>query len=1837
MAPRAAQQQRPVSGLWPALAGIPAAVVLGACRLPASVGLLVTFTFAAWTAQPGALTGKKDKQGRPRAANDAEAKAAARFAGWRRLRWSMLDVRSCAPTKKLRLPFVWALIVGGLFALLPVRSGPMALINAGVAFLVVNGAMAARRAGMADGELCPGGFVADLPKAFELRRAVFCAAGGLLVGVGAISMPDRAFQWLGWGRANIDFDGVWITSNTYRLAFIAGVTALGWLGVASMIATSAALKPWHHLQKRRRRYAPDWIALGVDPEPRLIETNRVGPATVDVYRTSSAKDTAGMYSFAGKLSTVIDDGARGALVTVPNEKSSGEPVAGTIHPNKFAIVSWDEAEVPSLLDPSLPVETAELVVRSAISWTWGLLNIRPALTQLVALHGPDSRAALWMAVFGFTEFGGSYEETLVNRAAYIAAVGGGVYSIDNETGFALIGAPVDEVDWNDEAPISRDEAAHAVTDSEWFIRLNNSLKGGIQKFERVRQLSARHRWVAAGGVTGEMNVEAFVVNQGVDVAVYRGYEANFSTALSASLFVAVLGFPSIPGRVQGTRHPQALKVAWIEGAVPRGADVLMGSTEDAASTALFGGWLNAAFDAVRLARPEVRSASCVSAPASQKHLWRVGVQLYDGVTLGDVRRKMEALRTKLSIPYLRVTSAGSSDAAQIVMFIGEHHRSPQVTLIRPQTTQPELDRVDWEHGFIEAKIIGTDGLTPRRESGETLPFNDKVERVVFTLPGSVPHAMFKDKLDALKVSTGNAFIAWRKHPDATRAELYVSRLDPFPTLVPHDFDVVMELATQGLVPFATSIEGEPVCFNWRDSSFVLCIGNQGSGKLQPLDTRIPVPVSGRFPDGWAPFGELVVGDSVYAADGSIIPIVHVTEVVEEDEYLLTFDDGRTARCGPDHLWTASDGARRSGHLQRTRSVARIEAEATRIEAVAAKTNPALMASLETIGRLIGVSSNPFVDLGVRHLAVEVPNTGGRPSRTYSIDSVRSMVASGPTNLALLRLIAASNAEPGSWMSPGEIAESVGSQAWTATIGKVLRFNKMESKLLSRSASWEQRVYSVDAIRELARSETPEFPMLLTKLASSSSIAPGSAFTVNEACAALRGSSRHHVRQMLGIAGVERGPDRAGSRAMPLYPVAEVLRLYAASIRSRADGGPLERVVATREIANSITVPHGGGQARLNWALRIAEPIGGSHAVLPIDPYVLGVWLGDGTSRHGSVTSMDPEIIERCSSVFPVSSVDGTPDSRASSFRFIGMTAALRSAGLLGNKHVPSAYLRASVEQRLELLRGLMDTDGTVGTNGCCELTLSDQRLATDALSLMRSLGIKASMRSHAHTYKNNGVVTKAKDRHRIVFTPNHQVFSLSRKAERLAGYLGRTNRVHQNLQRERAYIVSCEPTGRRVPMRCIAVDHPDHLYLTDDFVPTHNTVFLQSIAYGAVAAGWMFFVSDPMKYAADFKYIKDRSTTFIPADESVGVDEAIMQTAAMLRHVYENEALPRKRLNAKHNVGNIADLPDDVRPPRIMIVIDEFNNLIELEPVERKAAKSDVEQIAENERIQRVNIARLEIARFGGKLAKEARSVGVQMVIGAQEMKSTDLDKLPGGKAMKGQMARILIGKADQGLIMASLRQPFDAPSIGDSPPKGRAIFESAIEAAKIVQTWFSPQDVLRQQVVERLPEIDPSRVLTFEVDADFGAGFDAEFGDGTIPGDAWGGTRITTEWGTMTSPTWGDPAADGDDELDWSAAGEPADELDWGAQEPADDELDWGDDGDDFQIELPDKPSQAQSSWGAPTGAALASPVAPPTLSDPFAGWQYPVDPKRVAWRPEPRDPDAAPIVVEGVFDDFR
>lgn len=270
-------------------------------------------------------------------------------------------------------------------------------------------------------------------------------------------------------------------------------------------------------------------------------------------------------------------------------------------------------------------------------------------------------------------------------------------------------------------------------------------------------------------------------------------------------------------------------------------------------------------------------------------------------------------------------------------------------------------------------------------------------------------------------------------------------------------------------------------------------------------------------------------------------------------------------------------------------------------------------------------------------------------------------------------------------------------------------------------------------------------------------------------------------------------------------VADAAHKWLTHTRSARQYGKPGSVVTTEDIRATLK-KHGWN----NHAIPLAGPVETPWETLPLDPYVLGAWLGDGRNRSGDFTSEDdriPALIRDCG--YTVSK-----HAAACAYRIRGIDPALRDLGVIGNKHIPSLYLHASIEQRLALLQGLMDTDGYISARGQCAFDGNNLRLVSDVRDLVRSLGMSCRTVGPKQTHRQ---FPGAPPMVRITFTPTLTVFRLDRKATRVRPLSKKAS------WRMVVAVESCPST----PVKCIAVNTETHLYLAGrGFVPTHNSGIL---------------------------------------------------------------------------------------------------------------------------------------------------------------------------------------------------------------------------------------------------------------------------------------------------------------------------------------------------------------------------------------------------------------------------
>ena len=291
--------------------------------------------------------------------------------------------------------------------------------------------------------------------------------------------------------------------------------------------------------------------------------------------------------------------------------------------------------------------------------------------------------------------------------------------------------------------------------------------------------------------------------------------------------------------------------------------------------------------------------------------------------------------------------------------------------------------------------------------------------------------------------------------------------------------------------------------------------------------------------------------------------------------------------------------------------------------------------------------------------------------------------------------------------------------------------------------------------------------------------------------------------------------------------------------NRHNGKEKYRTIELKEMMKNLYVEHG---KRKNYSINYVPPIDFEEKQFVIHPYVMGVLLGDGGLSSGgqNISTTDMEILERIQFFLPEGytikhhdrctyAIRGSEGSGSTHYSVI--TKELKRYGLdrkkSKDKFIPKEYLYASKEQRLWLLRGLMDTDGTTSGYDCSYSTISEQ-LANDVVELVHSLGGYASKNRHPAGYKKDGEYIRCNDVFDLIiqFDSNFEsIFALERHKTLYSPKRKKLKRFVSDVR----YVGEEE-------CQCIYIDDESHLYITDDYIITHNTTIEKFLNSGIM--GW---------------------------------------------------------------------------------------------------------------------------------------------------------------------------------------------------------------------------------------------------------------------------------------------------------------------------------------------------------------------------------------------------------------
>lgn len=580
----------------------------------------------------------------------------------------------------------------------------------------------------------------------------------------------------------------------------------------------------------------------------------------------------------------------------------------------------------------------------------------------------------------------------------------------------------------------------------------------------------------------------------------------------------------------------------------------------------------------------------------------------------------------------------------------------------------------------------------------------------------------------------------------------------------------------------TEADGQPV----YDSPFAasrrsgkaisIIVGSTGSGKAVSLGTPLPVPPQKRFPEGGlVPLRDLEDGDMLYARDGKTYPILGMSPIGDDDMYEIVLSDGQRIKASGDHQWCAwtwrdRNFARTGKHRKSLERRERVRKAQERLRAMAAGHGMDEWWDCERIWREVRTLVAPFA---------------GKGGETWVRNALR--FADVPSRMQPGR---ARNRPRGRFYEPAPLLGHIRDR-WEHTVGngfgaeaRALRLARLDGLIADPPAEPIDTAWLLERFGDLGVSK--------------------SAFE-----SALRSYD-----------GPRAEPAETARRMRVAWPAPLALARLADRIgwryRDEPGAGHGEQTVTTREMLDEGLLADGG---QANWAIRATAPVQGVRTDLPIDPWVLGAWLADGSKTGGEFAS-DPsngdlDHLENRLRTAGYEVTRSTYDPQKTYAK--RLVRQLRANGFYGNKHIPEPYFHADVEQRLELVRGLLDQDGAIDQNGSVEFTQSiDHKPIVDGLiRLLRSLGVVVHEATRTKAgYTADGERHETRDRLRLTFTTSLPVFSLPRKRMLLPTELRETSKW--------LYVKGIRPIAD-CPHRCLSIASPDRTYLIGGYVPTHNT------------------------------------------------------------------------------------------------------------------------------------------------------------------------------------------------------------------------------------------------------------------------------------------------------------------------------------------------------------------------------------------------------------------------------
>jgi replicative DNA helicase len=579
---------------------------------------------------------------------------------------------------------------------------------------------------------------------------------------------------------------------------------------------------------------------------------------------------------------------------------------------------------------------------------------------------------------------------------------------------------------------------------------------------------------------------------------------------------------------------------------------------------------------------------------------------------------------------------------------------------------------------------------------------------------------------------------------------------------------------------------------FRPGQLIFVAARPGLGKAGDLRGVIPTPT------GTTTFGKIKEGDEVFGADGKIYKVLKTHPVVEGlDSYEILFSDGAKEIVSGEHLWyTETRSARKSRRASELsisgRDTVLPEEKLNLLRAELALSEEEDTITLVQLANLFDMPApyKTMVDVAAKLNSVGQTFITKIGTKSQKVFNAKEIFTEFADNKRYVRL-----------HEDRVILDRIINMVHSADSKTTLTVKEVANTIFGDESD-----------------ETAWF--YINKIVRKSNLSPEMEMRPYE-----QPVKKPHV----------------------LYNKKELLGAYLAhgekAINDQRHKNITGSVKTTLEIKDTLIT---GSDNRWNHSIPVTKPLQTPAVILPITPYTYGAWLGDGDSHSGSICGIDHEIfnfveaegyISEPSSRDKIHNENGNPDFRV--VKFPSLKQALLNENLIAPrqhririeghfKYIPKKYFLGSIEQRKNLLAGLMDTDGTVlkGSAGV-QFTNTNYNLIEGVYKLAVSLGYRPMITKNVN-YSETDNHAQAWN---VNWSTDDDVFRITRKVEAHRAGVAASWNAEKN---DRRYIVAVNKVDS-VPMRCITVDSPDHLFLIGDaLIPTHNSTLAVDFCRSAV-------------------------------------------------------------------------------------------------------------------------------------------------------------------------------------------------------------------------------------------------------------------------------------------------------------------------------------------------------------------------------------------------------------------